>query len=217
MKELDIWHNLHELRGSTHGHLPLTKDIIAFFKRVSKVTKPKRILEFGTNLGGSAAMQLAINPKAFLESFDPKTWTVDSAIYAEDSLIAEHPKLFGTTPAVGLLHLVFKDRFQFHNRQSKWVKDLVEEDFDYAFVDGSHVYLDAYNDIQNCIDLGIPYIVVDNIATDEDAVAKRIQVKAAVEQFGDILEEIDSCEYEIVHPLTEAVTHDKLVLFKVNC
>lgn len=217
MKDLDLWHNLYELRGSTHGHMPLTKDIIKFFTRVAKVTKPKNILEFGTNLGGSAAMQLTINPKANLVSFDPKTWEVHSAIYSGESFIANHPKLFGKTPAVGLLHLTFGDRFTFHNRSSKWVKDLVEDKFDYAFVDGSHVYLDAYNDIQNCIDLEIPYIIVDNIATDEDAIAKRLQVKAAVESFGDQLEEIDSVEYEIIHPITEKVTHDKCVLFKVNC
>lgn len=215
MKELDIWHNMHELRGSTHGHLPLTKDIIDFFKRVSKLVKPKNILEFGTNLGGSAAMQLAINEKAKLVSFDPKTWTIESAIYNDESFIKQHKKLFDNTPAVGLLHLVFGDRFQFHNRSSKWVQDLVEDDFDYAFIDGSHAYLDAYNDIQNCIELEIPYLVIDNIATDEDAIPKRVQVKAAVEQFANELEEIDSVEYEIVHPITEKVTHDKIVLFKV--
>ena len=215
MKELDIWHNIYELRGSTHGYMPLTKDIIDFFKRVSKVVKPKNILEFGTNLGGSAAMQLAINQKAKLVSFDPKTWTIERAIYNEESFIKQHKKLFGNTTAVCLLHLVFGDRFQFHNRSSKWVQDLVEDEFDYAFVDGSHAYLDAYNDIQNCIDLEIPYLVVDNIATDEDAIPKRVQVKAAVEQFVNELEEIDSVEYEIVHPITEKVTHDKIVLFKV--
>jgi len=215
MKELDIWHNLHELRGGTHGHLPLTKDIIDFFKRVSKEVKPKNILEFGTNLGGSAAMQLAINQKAKLVSFDPQTWTIESAIYNDESFIKNYKKLFGSTPAVGLLHLVFNDRFQFHNRSSKWVQDLVEDDFDYAFIDGSHTYLDAYNDIQNCIELEIPYLVIDNIATDEDAIPKRVQVKAAVEQFANQLEEIDSVEYEIVHPITEKVTHDKIILFKV--
>ncbi len=216
MKELDIWHNMHELRGSTHGHLPLTKDIIDFFKRVSKLVKPKNILEFGTNLGGSAAVQLAINPKANLVSFDPQTWEIHSAVYAEDSFIKNHKKLFGKTPAVGLLHLVFKDRFTFHNRSSKWVLDLVDDtEFDYAFIDGSHTYLDAYNDIQNCIDLGIKYLAVDNIATDEDAVAKRVQVRAAVEQF-DNLEEVDSVEYAITHPITEKITHDKCVLYKVK-
>ena len=215
MKELDIWHNLYELRGSTHGHLPLTEDIIDFFKRISKEVKPKNILEFGTNLGGSAALQLAINQKAKLVSFDPKTWTIESAIYDDECFIKNHKNLFGNIPAVGLLHLVFNDRFQFHHRSSKWVQDLVEDDFDYAFIDGSHTYLDAYNDIQNCIELQIPYLVIDNIAIDEDALPKRVQVKAAVEQFANQLEEIDSVEYEIVHPITEKVTHDKMVLFKV--
>ena len=216
MKELDIWHNIYELRGSTHGYMPLTKDIIDFFKRVSKKVKPKNILEFGTNLGGSAALQLTLNPKAKLVSFDPKQWEMHSALYNEDAFIAKHPKVFGKIPAPGLLHIVFgTERFQFVHRSSKWVQDLVEDQFDYAFIDGSHTYLDAYNDIQNCIDLEIPYLVIDNIATDEDASAKRVQVKAAVDQFANQLEEIDSVEYEIVHPITEKVTHDKCVLFKV--
>jgi predicted O-methyltransferase YrrM len=217
MKELDIWHNIYELRGTTHGHMPLTKNIIDFFKRVSKKVKPKNILEFGTNLGGSAALQLTLNPKAKLVSFDPKQWEMHSALYMDDSFIKQHPKIFGKIPAPGLLHIVFgTERFRFINRSSKWVQDLVEDKFDYAFIDGSHTYLDCYNDIQNCIELEIPYLVVDNIATDEDATAKRVQVKAAVEQFANQLEEIDSVEYEIVHPITEKVVHDKCILFKVN-
>jgi hypothetical protein len=139
-----------------------------------------------------------------------------AALYMDDSFMKQHPKVFGKIPAAGLLHIVFGiERFQFINRSSKWVQDLVEDQFDYAFIDGSHTYLDAYNDIQNCIELEIPYLVIDNIATDEDASAKRVQVKAAVEQFANQLEEIDSVEYEIVHPITEKAVHDKCILFKV--
>jgi predicted O-methyltransferase YrrM len=217
MNGIDIWKNLYEQRGGTHGHLPLTDDIIDFFKKVGKITKPKNILEFGTNLGGSAAMQLSLNPKANLVTMDPITWNVtDATVYYPDSFMSTHRGLYGDTLAVSLLKIIYGDRFTFLNRSSKWVKDLVEDDFDYAFIDGSHVFLDVYNDIQNCIDLNIPYLLIDNIAQDEDAIPKRLQVKQAVEAHSNLLEEIDSVTYEIEHPVTWKKTSDAIVLYKVK-
>ena len=217
MNGIDIWKNLYEQRGGTHGHLPLTDEIIEFFKKVGKITKPKNILEFGTNLGGSAAMQLSLNPKANLVTMDPKNWNVtDAILYYPESFMSNHKGLYGDTMSVSLLKIIYGDRFTFIKRSSKWVKDLVEDDFDYAFIDGSHVFLDVYNDIQNCIDLNIPYLLIDNIACDEDAIAKRLQVKQAVEAHSNLLEEIDSITYEIEHPVTWKKTTDSIVLYKVK-
>jgi predicted O-methyltransferase YrrM len=214
MNELDIWKRLYEFRGGSHGHLPLNDDVVEFFKNVSDLIKPTNILEFGTNLGGSAALQLTLNTQANLTSFDPTIWKLSSGS-VNNSYINQR-SIFKNVPAVSILELVFGSRFTFVNRSSTWVQSLVTDKFDYVFIDGSHRFRDVQVDIQNCIEMGIPYLLIDNISADDNASKVRLEVKEAVDTFSHKLTVVDSLKYEIVHRRTQAITNDYLILYKVK-
>lgn len=118
---------------------PVVKDILARIK-------PKTMLEIGFNIGYSASMWLEFDPSQKL-----KLTSVDIGIHKDTVKAAE---------AVKNLH---SDRFEFILSDSKKVKPQLEGKlFDVAFVDGDHSASGVSNDIQMCLDLKIPYLIMDD-------------------------------------------------------
>jgi len=107
---------------------------------------PETMLEIGFNIGYSASMWLEFDPDNKL-----KLTSVDIGIHKDTVKAAE---------AVKNLH---GDRFEFILCDSRKVKpQLKDRLFDIAFVDGDHNAEGVQNDIQLCLDLGIPYLVFDD-------------------------------------------------------
>lgn len=118
---------------------PIIQDIYAKYQ-------PKTMLEIGFNIGYSASMWLEFDPDNQL-----KLTSVDIGIHADTVKAAE---------AVKKLH---GDRFEFILCDSRKVKNqLTDKLFDIAFVDGDHSADGVRSDIQLCLDLGIPYLVIDD-------------------------------------------------------
>lgn len=126
------WHDRNIFR-------PVVQDIYAKIK-------PETMLEIGFNIGYSASMWLEFDPENKL-----KLTSVDIGIHEDTVKAAE---------AVKNLH---GDRFDFILCDSREVKpQLKDRLFDIAFIDGDHNTEGVRNDIQLCLDLGIPYLVFDD-------------------------------------------------------
>lgn len=126
------WHDKNIFR-------PVVQDIYA------KIN-PETMLEIGFNIGYSASMWLEFDPKNKL-----KLTSVDIGKHEDTAKAAEAVKnLYG-------------DRFEFILCDSRKVKpQLKDRMFDLAFIDGDHNTEGVRNDIQLCLDLGIPYLVFDD-------------------------------------------------------
>lgn len=155
------------------GHLPPTESVQEAFEKVLDYIEPKNVLEFGTCLGFSSSYMLQLYYFSKVHSFDIRKQTIT--------------KRDGTplTPGIDKVKERYGERFIFHQEKTSTVKNYYKPDyFDVALVDADHSYENAKEDIQNCIDLKIPYIYVDNVLGIDS-------VKRAVDSFSDILE-VDS-------------------------
>ena len=118
---------------------PVIKDIYAQLK-------PETMLEIGFNIGYSASMWLEFDPDQKL-----KLTSVDIGIHGD------------TVKAANAVKELHGDRFEFILCDSRKVKPQLQGRlFDVAFVDGDHSADGVRNDIQLCLDLGIPYIILDD-------------------------------------------------------
>ena len=126
------WHDKNIFR-------PVVQDIYA---KINQET----VLEIGFNIGYSASMWLEFDPKNKL-----KLTSVD---------IGKHED---TVKAAEAVKNLYEDRFEFILCDSREVKpQLKDRLFDVAFIDGDHNTEGVRNDIQLCLDLGIPYLVFDD-------------------------------------------------------
>lgn len=118
---------------------PVVNDIYAQIK-------PETMLEIGFNIGYSASMWLEFDPDQKL-----KLTSVDIGIHGDTVKAAD---------AVKQLH---GDRFEFILCDSKKVKSQIQGKlFDIAFIDGDHSAEGVAHDIQMCLDLKIPYLLLDD-------------------------------------------------------
>ena len=200
-----VYKNLIRLRsnGQCWGHLPPNDEVFDFFERVGVLAKPKNILEFGFNLGFSASYQLQLFPDATLVSYDPQRWKIYAAIgQYNKEFIPPTENICASTLAT----FVWGEKFIFQRKKSMQVMDDYPTvgHFDYAFVDGDHTHQGLRTDIKNCVELGIPYIIVDNV--------KEIPVlQSVVDEFTN-LKEVDRCQYYTYYPRDNSLRTDDMIL-----
>jgi hypothetical protein len=191
------------------GMLPCEEKTYAFFNRVNHYTKVRNVLEFGTCLGGSAAMMLDTYPNAYIHTFDPGQWTLKDSTYGlYDTTNKKRGWYVGDVSPYSFVSLIYGDRFNQYPRKSQWAADLITDiTFDFAFVDGSHDTPDVIVDMDLVLNhFKVPYIAVDNM------VDKKIV--EGVYKYSDQLEEVDVLNYTQVHPTKDKVHNDKVILFK---
>ncbi len=126
-----------------------------FIADTLSITQPKNILEIGFFQGSSAGMWLYLS--------DAKLTSVDPMVNLYDANV-KHDGLLGN---VDKLKAAFPDRFTFIQKDSKLVRpDLVGQKFDLMFIDGDHRPIGIRNDFNLAIELGIPWVLVDDFVTD---------------------------------------------------
>jgi len=182
------------------GHLPPTQAVYDAFEKVLDYTEPKEVLEFGSCLGFSASYMLQTYLCANVHSFDLRKQSITDL----DGKSMES--------GVDMVSKRYGNRFKFVQDDTKNVKNYYQPNFfDVALVDADHSYEAAKTDIQNCVDLNIPYIYVDNVLGIDD-------VKRAVDSFSDILEVDSVFDYRNIKEKKNngeyVIHHDQLYLLK---
>jgi len=128
------------------GYMPNQEDALAAFKHVQDTICPKTILEIGFHVGHSTTYMLEIMPQSTVHAVGVAEGLLSIKRFARESL-----------------NKVYGDRFECEIRNSTHVKELFGHvDFDFAFVDGNHSEVAATRDIGKCIDMKIPYLLIDN-------------------------------------------------------
>lgn len=118
------------------------------------LSQPRNILEIGYFCGGSAAMLLHLS--------DAKLTSVDPMVNLYDPNV----KHDGSIESVERLKKGFPDRFTFIQKDSKLVRpDLAGQHFELMFIDGDHAPIGIRNDFNLALELGIPWVLVDDFVT----------------------------------------------------
>lgn len=125
-----------------------------FLADTLSISQPTNILEVGFYQGSSAGMWLYLSD-ANLTSVDPMVNLYDPHVL-HDGKIENVDKLKGAFPG----------RFTFIQKDSKLVRpDLAGQKFDLMFIDGDHRPLGIRNDFNLALELGIPWVLVDDFVT----------------------------------------------------
>lgn len=219
---------LFELREkASWGHLPPNTGVFDFWDRIqTHIGKVYNILEYGTNLGFSAMMQLQVNPEAKITSFDivpvPLKYGRKNLIPTSDITygMPTELKLLESVTSQALLSLTYGKRFHYKIDSSQNIKkyaSLTSLQWCYVFIDGGHTFEETVEDIDNTINvLHTDYVVIDNLLLSP--------VKRAVEKFVNdgLISLVDEHVYEQQHfnkekgGWTEKVVADSLGLFKIK-
>ena len=154
--------NLEHLTWPTEGwgYMPNTAEAIASFEYIRDNIKPDRILEIGFHVGHSTSYMLELMPNV-------KVDTIGAS--GHDELWEMKKK------ARHAMMTRYGDRFQCEIRNSSWLLQLFNEQYDVAFIDGNHSKVCATRDIANCLKLNIPVLLIDN--------CERIAVRQAINEF----------------------------------
>jgi hypothetical protein len=117
--------------------------ILKYLEKAKKPDKPLKVLETGTNKGMFTFL-LSKNGGGtiYTHDLDPRTQLTADAIPGLMPNIDFHYTLGNTIATLG--------------------KYFIEDEFDFAWVDGGHYYDVALSDIFHCGRLKIPYILVDD-------------------------------------------------------
>lgn len=119
--------------------------VLQHLRTTIDIVKPKHILEIGLNLGWSSAMWLEISD-ANITSIDISD--KDETIFAGEFLKNKYPARFDYSIIDS-------------NVAHKWLNGI---DFDLIFIDGGHDLESVIDDIFLAINLGISYLLFDDVS-----------------------------------------------------
>ena len=162
---------------------PNTIEVKRMFHSLVGRYDPKNILEIGFLNGHSAVWFLEMFPNAKLTS-------VDNVIRGTDNAYE---------PIFRQVFLKYYPRFTFHYGDSSIIRDHYPQPghFDFAFIDGDHTFEGALKDLDMCIDLKIPTVLLDNANPRKNRYTKQIYdgVNQAIAARKDKLQHVNTYVY----------------------
>ena len=136
-----------ETQKIEEGYMVPQTRLMHFWYGVQKTTNFKSIAEIGFNAGHSSNLLLTLFPNLKVHSYD----------------IGIHPY---SESNAALTKEMFGDRFNFTKIDSLTMTvDDFPKDLDVVFVDGGHSAECAINDLRLCLELKVPYVVLDDTDT----------------------------------------------------
>ena len=150
---------------------PNTDEVQSIFDYLKDNYDFKNILEIGFLKGHSATW--------FLETFpNCRVTSVDNVLRGNEDALFHH-----------LFRLKYgQKRFKFHYGDSSIITDFYEPGtFDFAFIDGDHTFEGCLKDIDMCLHLQIPVLLLDNVESNgycpitkekKDGVSKAIAARS---------------------------------------
>jgi hypothetical protein len=208
-----VFKGLYKLRGNeSWGHLPPNDAMFTFFDSIkTHIGRPiTQILEFGTNVGFSAMMQLQTNPDSHLTTFDITRHNI--RLGRSDIWPNNDEYLTAVTPTA-LLKILYVDRFEYKIDSSANIErypSLMNKKFDYVFVDGAHDFGSVVGDMDNAISkLDTDWVLVDNMDLSP--------VRRGVDMFIDngSIELVAEHQYAQIRMNTDELFNDRLHLYKI--
>ena len=165
---------------------PNTEEIGAIFYWLRNNYDFKSILEIGFLKGHSATW--------FLETFKKtKVTSIDNVIRATEELVIHEA-----------MRIKYDGRFKFHYGDSSVIAEFYEPcTFDFAFIDGDHTFEGCLKDIDMCVHLQIPVLLLDNVESnlkDPITFVKKDGVSKAIAARSDKLEFVRQFKYYTEHP-----------------
>ena len=166
------------------GCLPRSEEIADMFTYLQENYEPRRILEFGFNVGHSATWFLRAFPDVHFKSYDPKEITIDEKKVW--TLFEQH----------------YKPRFRFDAAFSSQARRKEKPGlYDMVFIDGGHTFGAVYDDIETALMLEIPILLIDNMELEPQ--------QKAVEKFKTNLDLIKSFKYYTIN--SDNIRHERYV------
>lgn len=128
------------------GHMLLTDVTTDVLKEIIDMTQVKKVFEIGFNAGHSAFGFLSIDPDVHYHSID-----IGRYRYTKD--------------CADTIKSLFGERFKFGIKDSLTVTpdNLESENYDMVYIDGDHRFASFRKDFQLCVDVGVEYILIDDI------------------------------------------------------
>jgi len=127
------------------GHVNTSDlEVIDIFTTVQRTVNPKKVIEIGMFAGHSTCMMFQY-------------------FHNVEKIVSVDPNLFSKKASVPIKEK-FGSKFQFFSTRSANLKRILPPDnYDFMFIDGNHNEPRPKEDIQSAKDLGIKWILVDNV------------------------------------------------------
>ena len=168
------------------GYLPATEEVFEAVRWVREKINPRRMLEVGYYGGHSTSYWAHHLPDTKITSCCPN-----------------HPMFRRTSPIVEEKY----PNVKVYPILSPEIYDVIcdWDGYDFCFVDGNHETSNVIQDVMGAINLGIPYIMLDN--------CEQKRVQRGVDFFGDELTFLAEWKYTADHK--NKVTTNKLKAYKL--
>ena len=142
------------------GYMEPHESVFDVFRYIKDNINPQNWLEIGFHLGHSTTYTLEILPDVNVKSLG-----VTKCRNADRYEIGDN------------LKVIYGDRFDYFLGDPPNAIELFKDqiNFDIALIDGDHKYESVVNDIKHCLELKIPYLLLDN--------CELKQVKYAAEEY----------------------------------
>lgn len=128
------------------GYMENHESVFNIFRNVRDIANPKTWLEIGFHLGHSTTYTLEIMPQVKVTGIGVTKCRNADRYQIGNNMIS-----------------IYGNRFEYFLGDPPNIRELLKgRTFDVAFVDGDHSYKSAVNDITACMEMKIPYILIDN-------------------------------------------------------